>query len=394
MDNPRRSILDLYSGLAEHGRIERDARQIAIVLKLDALCESIAESRLAKKSSALGWMFGARRAETPPPKGLYIWGSVGRGKTMLMDLFFEVVEVEAKRRVHFHAFMADVHRRIFAWRQMKKADKVKGDDPIGPIAEDLAKEASLLCFDEFAVTDIADAMILGRLFQALWARKVIVVATSNVDPGDLYKDGLNRALFLPFIGLIKTNMAVVKLDSRTDFRLEKLGGLPVYLIPADDVAHAALTRSFKALTGVEKGEPVRLPLLGREIAVPQAAGHVARFDYADLCKQPLGAADFLTIAENFHTLFVDNIPMLRSEERNEAKRFITLIDALYDQRVKLLASAAAEPQQLYQAAQGREAFEFDRTASRLIEMRSTEYLALPHGLGEAVSGDITGLVET
>jgi cell division protein ZapE len=394
MDNPRRTILDLYGSLAEHGRIERDARQIVIVQKLDALCESIAESRLAKKSSALGWMFGARRAASTPPKGLYIWGSVGRGKTMLMDLFFEAVEVEAKRRVHFHAFMADVHRRIFAWRQLKKADKVKGDDPVAPIADDLAKEANLLCFDEFAVTDIADAMILGRLFQALWARKVIVVATSNVDPVDLYKDGLNRALFLPFIGLIRANMDVVKLDSRTDFRLEKLGGLPVYLTPADDATHAALTKLFKALTGVEKGKPVSLPLLGREILVPQAAAHVARFDYADLCKRPLGAADFLTIAENFQTLVIDNIPILHSEDRNEAKRFITLIDALYDQRVKLLASAAAEPQELYRAAEGREAFEFDRTASRLIEMRSTEYLSLAHGHGDAASGDITGLVET
>jgi cell division protein ZapE len=394
MDNSRRTILELYESLAEHGRIERDARQIAIVQRLDVLCESIVESRLAKKSSALGWMFGARRDESPPPKGLYIWGSVGRGKTMLMDLFFEAVEVEDKRRVHFHAFMADAHRRIFDWRQLKKASKVKGDDPIPPIADDLANDAGLLCFDEFAVTDIADAMILGRLFQALWARKVVVVATSNVDPVDLYKDGLNRALFLPFISMIRANMEVVKLDARTDFRLEKLGGLPVYLTPADDASHAALTRTFKALTGVEKGTPIRLPLLGREILVPQAAAHVARFDYADLCKQPLGAADFLAIAESFHTLVIDNIPVLRSEDRNEAKRFITLIDALYDQRVKLLASAAAEPQELYRAEGGREAFEFDRTASRLIEMRSTAYLAVAHGHGEAVSGDITGLVET
>jgi cell division protein ZapE len=394
MDYSRRSILDRYGNLVAQGRIERDARQVEIVVKLDALCVSIEESRLAKKSSALGWMFGARRSVTPPTMGLYIWGSVGRGKTMVMDLFYESVQIQPKRRVHFHAFMADVHRRIFAWRQRKKAGEVKGDDPIAPVADDLANEAALLCFDEFAVTDIADAMILGRLFQALWARKTVVVATSNVDPADLYKDGLNRALFLPFIGMIKANMEVAKLDARTDFRLEKLAGAPVYLTPADADAHMALSRLFHALTGVYKGEPVRLPLLGREILVPQAAAHVARFDYADLCKQPLGASDFLAIAQSFHTLIVDNIPIIKAEERNEAKRFITLIDALYDQHVKLLASAAAEPTLLYQAEKGREAFEFDRTASRLIEMRSTEYLASPHGLGDAVSGDITGLVET
>ncbi len=394
MDPFRPTIIDRYESLATQARIERDANQVAIVRKLDELCQSIEEARLAKKSSALGWMFGARRAVAPSPKGLYIWGSVGRGKTMLMDLFFEAVENEPKRRVHFHAFMAEVHRRIFAWRESKKAGKARGDDPIAPVAEDLAKDASLLCFDEFAVTDIADAMILGRLFQALWAQKVIVVATSNVDPADLYKDGLNRALFLPFISMIRNNMEVVKLDARTDFRLEKLGHAPVYHTPADASADAALTRTFHALTGVEKGRPTRLPLLGREVAVPQAASHVARFDYADLCRQPLGAADFLAIAENFHTLIIDHIPVISSDDRNEAKRFITLIDALYDQRVKLLASAAADPDRLYKAEQGREAFEFARTASRLMEMRSAEYLALPHGLGDVVSGAITGLVET
>lgn len=394
MDPFRPTIIDRYEGLAAQGRIERDAQQVAVVRKLDDLLQSIGETRLAKKSSALGWMFGARRAVTPPPKGLYIWGSVGRGKTMLMDLFFEAAEIAPKRRVHFHAFMADVHRRIFAWREKKKAGETKGDDPIAPVAEDLAGEASLLCFDEFAVTDIADAMILGRLFQALWAQKTVVVATSNVDPVDLYKDGLNRALFLPFISMIRNNMEVVKLEARTDFRLEKLGDAPVYHTPADAAADAALTRAFLALTGVEKGQPTRLPLLGREVAVPQAASHVARFDYADLCRQPLGAADFLTIAENFHTLIIDHIPVITSDDRNEAKRFITLVDALYDRRVKLLASAAADPDRLYKAEQGREAFEFARTASRLIEMRSTEYLASPHGLGDVVSGDITGLVET
>jgi cell division protein ZapE len=389
-----RSIIDLYGSLAAQGRIERDPQQIAIVQKLQVLNESIEDSRLAKKSSALGWMFGARRTAATTPKGLYIWGSVGRGKTMLMDLFFESVRVEPKRRVHFHAFMADVHKRIFAWRQKKKANLVKGDDPIAPIADELIKESQLLCFDEFAVTDIADAMILARLFEALWARKIVVVATSNVDPVDLYRDGLNRALFLPFISMIKTHMEVLKLDSRTDFRMEKLGGAAVYHHPADEGARSALDQAFRALTGVEKGEPARLPLLGREIAVPQAVNHVARFDYADLCKQPLGAADFLAISETYHVLVVDNIPVIKPEERNEAKRFINLIDALYDRKVKLIASAAVEPDQIYFAEQGREAFEFARTVSRLTEMRSADYMAMPHGLGDKVSGDITGLVET
>jgi cell division protein ZapE len=394
MEHSRHSINDQYDRLVATGRIERDARQMAIVRKLDALSATLTENRLAKKSSALGWLFGARRDETPTPRGLYVWGGVGRGKTMLMDLFFESVEIDLKRRVHFHAFMADVHKRIFDWRQKKKSGEIKGDDPIVPVADDLIAQSKLLCFDEFSVTDIADAMILGRLFQALWARKIVVVATSNVDPADLYKDGLNRALFMPFIDMIQNNMDVVKLDSRTDYRLEKLSGEPVYHAPADDAARAALDKAFRALTGVELGQPLRLPLLGREVVIPQAADHVARFDYADLCKQPLGAADFLAIAENFHVLFVDNIPIIGPEQRNEAKRFINLIDALYDQRVKLIASAEAEPERLYCAEQGREAFEFARTVSRLTEMRSTEYMALPHGLGDVVSGDTTGLVET
>ncbi|PPQ39157.1 cell division protein ZapE [Rhodoblastus acidophilus] len=393
MESSPRSIADRYNALVAEGRIERDAHQALIVAKLDALRAALVESRLAKKSSALGWLFGARRGAETPIKGLYVWGSVGRGKTMLMDLFFESVPLESKRRVHFHAFMADAHRRIFDWRQKKKANAVKGDDPIVPVAEALARDATLLCFDEFAVTDIADAMILGRLFQALWARNVVVVATSNVDPGDLYRDGLNRALFLPFIELIRANMDVMKLDAPRDFRLERLENAPVWLTPPDDHAKATLTKAFTALSGVAKGAATRLPILGREVAVPEAAGHVARFDYADLCKMPLGAADFVMISDCFHTLIVDNIPVIGPDERNEAKRFINLIDALYDRRVKLLASAAAEPHELYRAPQGREAFEFERTVSRLIEMRSKDYLAQPHA-SIGISGDTAGLVET
>ncbi|WP_298421946.1 cell division protein ZapE [Rhodoblastus sp.] len=394
MEHSRRSIIDEYDKLVAQGRIERDGKQTAVVEKLDELASFLRESRLAKKASALGWLFGARRIEQPTPRGLYIWGSVGRGKTMLMDLFYETVEFDAKRRVHFHSFMADVHKRIFAWRQKKKAGQVKGDDPIGPVADELFSEATLLCFDEFSVTDITDAMILGRLFEALWARKLVVVATSNVDPADLYKDGLNRALFLPFIGEIQRNMEVVRLDSRTDFRLEKLGGDPVYYTPANVAARAALDRTFLSLAGGARGAPLALPLLGREVIAPQASGRVARFDYEDLCRKPLGATDFLAIAEYFHVVLIDNIPVINPEERNEAKRFINLIDALYDQKVKLIASADAPPERLYLADRGREAFEFARTVSRLTEMRSREYMELPHGLGDEASGDTTGLVET
>jgi cell division protein ZapE len=314
---------------------------------------------------------------------------------MLMDLFFEETRLPQKKRLHFHAFMADVHARIFAIRQQIKQGLIKGDDPIAPIAEAIAEEAYLICLDEFSVTDIADAMILGRLFEHLFQRGVVVVATSNVAPEELYKDGLNRALFLPFIGLLRQKAQVLTLAARTDFRLEKLRGEPVYLTPIDHHAATALTRAFAALTGVVEAPSLPLDVLGRSIHVPQARAHVARFGFKDLCAAPLGPRDFLAIAENFHTVVVDAIPVMRAEETDIVKRFILLIDALYDQHVKLIASAAAEPDALYLGTTGREAFEFSRTISRLIEMRSSAYLALPHGsISSVASGDTTGLVET
>jgi cell division protein ZapE len=386
-------ILDRYDALVAAGQIEADSAQRAVVRRLDALRDALVEYRLARKSSPLGWLFGRR---TPAaPQGLYLYGAVGGGKTMLMDLFFAAAPARRKRRVHFHAFMADVHARIHEWRETLKRGEVKGSDPVAPVAAALAQEAWLLCFDEFSVTDIADAMILARLFEALFAAGVVVVATSNVVPDRLYEGGLNRALFLPFIALLEKRMAVVALASRTDFRLEKLSGAPVYYVPANEKAHAALGQAFKILTGVARGVPLSLPVLGREVAVPEAAANVARFSFADLCEKPLGAADYLIIARHFHTLLIDAIPILSPERRNEAKRFIILIDALYDQHVKLIASAAAEPQELFVGQDGREAFEFARTASRLIEMRSRDYLALPHGaVTSAASGDTSGLVET
>ena len=388
--HPPQSITARYDALVSSGTIERDPAQVKLLRQLETLAESLRNYRLARKPSALGWLFSKKNPS--PPKGLYVWGSVGRGKTMLMDLFFEALPVRRKRRVHFHAFMADVHERIHDFRQKLKTGAVKGDDPIAPIAEALAAEAWVLCFDEFTVTDIADAMILGRLFTALFGHGVVVVATSNVEPQHLYEGGLNRALFLPFIALLQERMNIVKLEARTDFRLEKLAGSPVFYTPADEHSHAALTRAFKSLTGREHGKPVTLTVKGHLVEVPQAASGVARFSFEDLCSKPLGAADYLAIADEFETVILENIPRMTFERRNEAKRFIMLVDALYDARVKLLASAEAEAHELYRADTGREAFEFDRTVSRLIEMRSEEYLSLPHGREE--SGSTEGLVET
>jgi cell division protein ZapE len=389
------SITQRYAALVESGAIERDPAQVAVVKRLAALAEALAAQRLARKSSALGWLFGKKTDPKDLPKGLYIWGSVGRGKTMLMDLFYESVAVKRRRRVHFHEFLADVHRRVHAYRQRLKAGEVKDPDPIGPIAAELAEEARLLCFDEFTVTDIADAMILGRLFTALFAAGVVVVATSNVEPSRLYEGGLNRSLFLPFVALLGEKVDVLKLEARTDFRLEKLGGAPVYRVPADETAKAALDEAFRKLSGTARGSRLVLEVNGHDLVVPQAAGGVARASFADLCSQAYGASDFIALAQRFHTLVLDEIPVLADEQRNETKRFIILIDTLYEHHVKLVASAGAEPHELYKAKSGREAFEFDRTVSRLIEMRSDDYLGLPHGRADsAASGDSGGLVET
>jgi cell division protein ZapE len=388
------SVLDLYYDLVASGDLECDPAQEAALEELDALARRLHDYKLPGKPNPLRRLF-SRKPNHAPVRGLYIWGAVGRGKTMIMDLFFEAAPVARKRRVHFHAFMADVHARIHAYRQKLKAGEVKGEDPIAPVARDLARKAALLCFDEFAVTDIADAMILGRLFTALFAHGVVVVATSNVVPEKLYENGLNRALFVPFIHLLQERMEVIELQSRTDFRLEKLSNEPVYHVPADAAAKRKIDRMFKKLTGLDRGRPSVVEVLGRKVKVPERAGGVARFGFADLCELPLGATDYLELAQEFHTLIIDAIPVMDESKRNEAKRFINLIDALYDRHVKLITSAAAEPTELYRAKNGHEAFQFDRTASRLIEMRSTEYLALPHGAATSEgSGDTSGLVET
>jgi cell division protein ZapE len=389
------NLLTRYQSLVSSGQIEADAAQASAIGRLHALVEQIGAKRLARKSSALGWLFGSKAEQQQNLKGLYIWGPVGRGKTMLMDLFFRYVPDQRKRRVHFHDFMADVHQRVHEWRQASKQGQAKGSDPIASVAEALADEAWVLCFDEFTVNDIADAMILGRLFSALWERGVVVVATSNVDPQELYKDGLNRALFLPFIAELQKRMDVMKLEARADYRLEKLSGAPVYHVPADADARAALDAAWNRLTGDAAPHPGVLAAKSRRIEVPAAAPGIARFGFRDLCDKPLGASDYLLVARAFHTLIIDDIPVMDVSRRNEAKRFIILIDVLYENHVKLVASADAEPGGLYIATDGREAFEFERTASRLIEMRSESYLASGHG--RSVSdrhGDMAGLIET
>jgi cell division protein ZapE len=388
------SVTAQYATLLAARKIERDPAQEAVVERFAALEKQLAEHRLARKSSSLGWLF-ARAPATEPIKGLYVYGDVGRGKTMLMDLFFDGSPVQRKRRAHFHEFMADVHDRIFSLRQKIKAGEINDGDPIKLVAAALADEAWLLCFDEFHITDIADAMILGRLFTQLFERGVVVVATSNVAPDELYKDGLNRALFLPFIALLEQSMDVVRLAARTDFRLEKLAGTPVWHVPADRVANAALDEAWRRLAGGHDGAELKLTVKGRNVTVPRAAMGVARFSFHDLCAQPLAAADYLKIAHEFHTIVLDRIPVMGDGQRNEAKRFIILIDTLYDNAVKLVASADAEPDALYRASSGFEAQEFKRTASRLIEMRSEAYLALPHGHGARIdTGSKEGIVET
>ena len=389
------TITARYAACVSSGQVEHDAAQVAVVEKLARLEDRIIEHRLARKSSSLGWLFAGRKKEQERLKGIYIFGDVGRGKTMLMDLFFDTSPVQHKRRAHFHGFMLDVHERVHAFRQKMKVGEHAGEDPIELTAVALAREAWLLCFDEFHVTDIADAMILGRLFAKLFARGVIVVATSNVPPAELYKDGLNRALFVPFIKMLEEYLDVVQLSARTDFRLEKFAGLPVWYVPADEAADAALDEAWRRHARDQEGEAAELPLKGRSVHVPRAAMGVARFSFHDLCEQPLAAADYLRIAREYHTLIIDHIPVMTFDNRNAAKRFITLIDTLYDMNVKVIASAAAEPDALYRAEQGFEAAEFSRTASRLIEMRSQAYLAQPHGAAHAQTSDVaTGIVET
>jgi len=389
------SVTVQYAAAVVAGHIESDDAQLDVLATMAQLEARIAQHRLARKSSSLGWLFANRERALPPIKGLYIYGDVGRGKTMLMDLFFAASPVVRKRRAHFHEFMLDVHEGVHAVRQNMKRGEYSGEDPIRLVADALADHAWLLCFDEFHVTDIADAMILGRLFTRLFAREVVVVATSNVPPDELYRQGLNRALFVPFVRMLEDRLDVVRLDARTDFRLEKLAGMPVWHAPADARADAALDDAWRRLTGGHAGAAQQLAVHGRSLRVPRAYMGVARFSFHELCQQPFAAADYLRIAREYHSVILDRVPAMTYDDRNAAKRFIILIDTLYDQNVKLIASAAADGEALYRADRGFETAEFKRTASRLIEMRSQAYLARPHGAAHAkLSGSSQGIVET
>ncbi len=390
---PPASFLSQYESLVASGAIEPDAAQAQVAEAFAALEQRLANYRPPGRQRLLGRLFAEKNGAAP--RGLYVHGDVGRGKTMLMDLFFEQSRVEHKRRAHFHEFMADVHERIYGFRQQIARGELVDGDVIALTAAAIFDQAWLLCFDEFHVTDIADAMILGRLFAKLFALGTVVVATSNVAPEELYKGGLNRALFLPFIAQISDHMDVLRLDARTDFRLEKLTGVKMWLVPPDEAAAVALDRAWAKMTGNAVPKPRDIPIKGRLLHVPCSAKGVARFSFADLCENPLGAADYLRLAHDYHTILIDRIPVMDHAQRNAAKRFIALIDALYDKAVKLMASAEADPVSLYVATEGHEANEFKRTASRLIEMSSQSYLALPHGHKDsAASGSSTGLVET
>lgn len=354
------SLLSAYRTRVETGALEADADQARAAERLDALAQDLARWR------PNGW-FGATQA----PRGLYLWGPVGRGKSLLLDLFFEAAPVRRKRRAHFHEFMQARH----AFLRQARSRGAGQDQLIAQAARQVAEEANLLCFDELQVTDIADAMILGRLFERLFAENVVIVATSNRAPDDLYKNGLNRQLFLPFIALLKSKLEIVEIAGPRDFRLEQLLAAPVYYAPLGPAAEAAMERAWARLTVGAAPHPLCLDVQGRALAVERAAAGVARFSFAELCARPLGPADYLEIAERFHTVLLENIPRLTPSMREEAARFRTLIDALYEAKTKLIASADAEPHALYPA--GDQSFEFERTASRLMEMRSQSYLALP-----------------
>ncbi len=366
--------LAAYRALRREGELRHDAGQLLAAEKLQSLHNALRGYKPAGGGGGWKARLGLSRRREEPPQGLYIFGSVGTGKSMLMDIFFDSAPLEKKRRVHFHAFMQEVQERLHAWRQ-DPANKGKAD-PLPIIAEALADEAWLLCFDEFHVVNIADAMILGRLFETLFAAGVVVVATSNWPPDRLYEGGLQRERFQPFIDLVKERLDVLELDSGVDYRLQRLKDITVYHAPLGPRADKALDKAFAELTEGATPAPDSVIYKGREIPVPLAARGVARFSFAELCEKPLGPGDYLAIAGLYHTLVLSGVPTLSAENRNEARRFMTLIDALYEHRVKLVVSAAAPPERLYPSGDG--AVEFQRTVSRLQEMRSADYIGKAH----------------
>ncbi|WP_442753379.1 cell division protein ZapE [Methylocystis sp. JAN1] len=365
----KRPLLERYDTLVVERDLRPDAYQREAVKKLQALVDLLAKGQapaapLPKVLRAFFW-------QEQRPRGLYLWGPVGRGKTMLMNLFFDMAPVEKKRRAHFHGFMADVHDRLHRLRREAVGGLV---DPVTRVAQEIASETRLLCFDEFSVTDIADAMILARLFATLFAENVLVVATSNVEPSKLYDGGRNRDLFLPFIALLQERMDVMRLAAPMDYRAQQDCAGGVFFAPADAPARAAMDALFLSLTGGAHGAPVTIDVKQRAIFIPQAAGRVARMGFAEICGQPHSAADYLAIAERFDAVMLEDVPVLAPEQRNEARRLIMLVDVLYEAHALLALSAAAEPEYIYDAPHGAEAREYRRTVSRLAEMRSRAYL--------------------
>src|SRR5471032_3132738 len=361
------------------GQVHSDPVQEKVVARLQALYDRLkAAAEQPAKPGLLAWLgLGPAAKPVAGPHGLYIWGPVGRGKSMLMDLFFADAPVAKKRRVHFHEFMLEVHERLHRRREELAANGAPPEaDTIVPIAREIARETRLLCFDEFQVTNIADAMILGRLFETLFDEGLTVIATSNRAPDDLYKDGLQRDRFLPFIELIKQRLEILELGGAQDYRMGRIRDLDLYLTPLGAWATEKLDEAFRALANGADGDPRVLRTQGRDVEVPRAAPGVAMADYVDWCGKPMGAADFLCIADHFHTVILAEIPRMGPDNRDKAARFVTLIDTFYERKVKFVCSAAASPDKLY--VEGDGAFEFQRTVSRLMEMQSPEYLALDH----------------
>ncbi|MFA7440242.1 MAG: cell division protein ZapE [Sphingomonadaceae bacterium] len=368
-------VCSAYEALAASGQLRADPAQAEVVRHLQKLADAL-ESPPAKPG-LFGRIFGGRKP-APVARGIYLWGGVGRGKSMLMDLFFEQIRVTPKRRIHFHEFMLETHSRIAVARRDHPGD------PIEPVAAQWATEGRLLAFDEMQVNNVADAMILSRLFTALLRAGVITIITSNRPPRDLYKDGLNREHFLPFIDLLERELDILTLDGPVDYRLDRMAGMPTYYCPNGPEATAQLSELFFRLTDFPVEDREHVPSenisvsAGRELFVPKSLKGVAVFSFRRLCGEPRGAADYLAIARHYHTVIIVGVPVMSRENRNEAARFVTLIDALYEWRVKLLVAADARPENLYPEGDGR--FEFDRTVSRLMEMQSADYLAAGHGL--------------
>ncbi|MEZ5669338.1 MAG: cell division protein ZapE [Alphaproteobacteria bacterium] len=367
-----------YRALLAAGTIVPDPAQAEAVDALQQLHDALAGHKAAapaQPAAGLGRWIARLVGEPAPvptaPRGLYIHGDVGRGKSMLMDLFFAQVPVAAKRRVHFHAFMLEVHRTVHGWRKAARDGGRAIDDPIPPLADKIAAQTTLLCFDEFHVTDIADAMILSRLFTALFERGLVMVATSNWPPELLYEHGLQRESFLPFIDLVRARCEIIELKAAKDYRLARMIGQPVYFVPLGAAADRALADAFARLTDDAAGEPVTLTVDGRPLPVACHAKGAARVDYDLLCRQPRGASDFIALCETFHALVLSGVPRLPADRADETKRFMLLIDTLYEHRTKLVMAADAPPQDLYRGK--TLAFEFKRTASRLNEMQSAEY---------------------